>query len=69
MAEFCVDCWNELNDSNNSEKDFILSEHLDLCEGCGELKNVIIIEREFTFSEMLKHVSKFIKKKINRLNG
>ncbi len=69
MAEFCVDCWNELNDSNNSEKDFILSEHLDLCEGCGELKNVIIKEREFTFSEMLKHVSKFIKKKINRLNG
>ncbi len=42
MAEFCVDCWNELNGSNNTEKDFILSENLDLCEGCGELKNVII---------------------------
>lgn len=66
MAEFCVDCWNELNDSNNSEKDFILSEHLDLCEGCGELKNVIISEREFTFSALIKDFISFIKNKVSK---
>lgn len=69
MAEFCVKCWNELNGTKNSESDFILSEDLDLCEGCGELKNVIIKEREFTFSETVKDIIKFIKKKVNHLTG
>ena len=69
MAEFCVECWNELNGKKYRESDFILSEDLDLCEGCRELKNVIIKEREFTFSETVKDIIKFIKKKINHLKG
>ena len=45
MAEFCTECWNELNDTNHSDKHFILSKDLELCEGCGEYKRVIIAER------------------------
>jgi hypothetical protein len=46
MAEFCPDCWNRLNGFKDGEKKYIVSMGLDLCEGCGELKHVIITEQE-----------------------
>lgn len=45
MAEFCLDCWNKINETDESEWDYVLSEDLELCEGCGEFKHVIIMER------------------------
>ncbi len=45
MAEFCLECWNKLNKRNDSERKYIISDYLDLCEGCGEWKPVIIMER------------------------
>lgn len=45
MAEICLDCWNKINGTNDSPKKYILSEDLDLCEECGEWKNVIVITR------------------------
>ena len=45
MAEFCIDCWNKLNEREESEEKYILSKDLDFCEGCGEWKHVIIMER------------------------
>ena len=45
MAEFCVDCWNKINETNTSEKRYILSEDLNLCEECGEWKHTIIIAK------------------------
>ena len=42
MAEFCPDCWNEINGTNNPKEKYIISKNLDLCEGCGEMKLVII---------------------------
>ena len=47
MAEFCLDCWNKMNGTNESEYDYIISDDLDYCEGCGEWKHVIVIKREF----------------------
>ena len=41
MAEFCLDCWNEMNHTRLTEEDVILSDDLDLCEGCAEMKPVI----------------------------
>lgn len=38
MAEFCLECWNRLNNLNLTEKDVVLSKNLDLCEGCEDLK-------------------------------
>ena len=46
MAEFCLDCWNKMNITNYDKKYYIISKDLDLCEGCGKWKPVIIIERK-----------------------
>lgn len=45
MAEFCLDCWNKMNESKDNEKKYILSDDLDLCEGCREWKPIIIMMR------------------------
>ena len=45
MAEFCLECWNKINNTNYPAKKFILTDEYDLCEGCGELKKVVIMER------------------------
>lgn len=47
MAEFCLDCWNKLNQSNFTEKEYVISRELDLCEGCGQWKPVIVTVRRF----------------------
>jgi len=45
MAEYCLNCWNKLNERNDSSARYVMSRELDLCEGCGELKKIIIRER------------------------
>lgn len=43
MAEFCLECWNELNGWNWTEDDCTVDhKYLDLCEGCGKMTHVII---------------------------
>ena len=42
MAEFCLDCWNKLNKTQFTEKEYVLSKELDLCEECGQWKQVIV---------------------------
>ncbi len=48
MAEFCLDCWNKLNGTKLTEYDVVLSgeDDKDLCEGCGQWKQVVIRTRE-----------------------
>ncbi len=45
MAELCLDCWNKLNETEDSPKWYILSREFDFCEECREFKPVIIAER------------------------
>ena len=40
MAEFCLKCFNKLNDTNYQEKDVILED--DLCEGCAKIEPCIV---------------------------
>ena len=40
MAEFCLDCWNEMNGTHYTPEQVVLEE--DLCEGCGEWKPVVV---------------------------
>ena len=49
MAEFCVACWNALNGTNTPEEAYVLSRDLELCEGCGKWKQVIIAKRKHYF--------------------
>ena len=55
MAEFCVDCWNRLNGTDDKPEKYILSRRLDLCEGCGEYKHVIITERGMFFKRIKRN--------------
>lgn len=45
MAEFCLECWNQINETKDSKWRYILSLRKDLCEECGQYKRVIIVER------------------------
>lgn len=53
MAEFCLQCWNEINGTNAPPDRYILSKELDLCEGCGKWTNVIVAQRKFWTLRML----------------
>ena len=53
MAEFCVSCWNELNETDYPEEAYILSWDYELCEGCREYKRVIIARSKCYFLRML----------------
>jgi len=56
MAEFCVDCWNELNGTDYPEKKYILTDTYELCEGCADLKRVIVCERKEYYLYKLRYV-------------
>lgn len=55
MAEFCLDCWNQINGKKYTERDWVLSKELDLCEGCGMWKRVIVKERSHKIFYDLLH--------------
>lgn len=63
MAEFCLKCWNALNETNEPADRFIISKELDFCEGCGTWTHVIIRQRlSYTFQNYLTELrSRFIK--------
>ncbi len=44
MAEFCLECWNRINGTNDKKSKYIISKDLDLCEECGKYKKVIVSE-------------------------
>ena len=41
VANFCLDCWNKLNGTNDTQRKYVMSDGLSLCEECGEMKQVI----------------------------
>jgi len=45
MAEFCLDCWNKINETHDSKWRYAFSWDKDLCEECGQYKRVIVVER------------------------
>ena len=42
MAEFCLECWNKLNHTHLQEKDVTITEDFELCEGCAQMKQVLV---------------------------
>ena len=45
MAEFCLECWNKINEKNDEKWRYVLSREIEMCEECGELRRVIVVER------------------------
>ncbi len=42
MAEYCVDCWNKINNEKVSRHKYLTTIEVNLCEGCGEYKRTVI---------------------------
>ena len=63
MAEFCLGCWNKINGTNDDKRKYIISKDLDLCEECGEWKNVIVAERRSYYWSKIKAYFTFINHK------
>ena len=61
MSEFCVKCWNELNGTHDRRSAFVLSEELDICEGCGEWKHVIVCYKQPFFIVIIEKIIEAIK--------
>ena len=45
MAEFCLECLNEISGTKYTEADFILSREPDFCENCGKMVRVVVKRR------------------------
>lgn len=56
MAEFYIDCWNKINETNDKTNNYVISKDLTLCEDCGEYKNVIVAERKYYNLHRLKRI-------------
>lgn len=56
MAEFCLECWNRINETDDDAKKYVISKDLWLCEGCAEFKPVIIAERKYYYLRKLRVV-------------
>lgn len=69
MAEFCLDCWNKINEANDSKRKYIISKDLDLCEECGEWKNVIIAERRGYYWRKLQWYALYFLSKCRKSKG
>ena len=57
MAEFCLECWNKIMETDDPPKKYLISRELDLCEECGQWKPVIIrIKWRYILTEWLAEV-------------
>lgn len=64
MAEFCLECLNKINETNDSKWRYVLSWEKDLCEECGQYKHVVIVERRW--SRLQKNLKEAIENLKNR---
>ncbi len=56
MADFCLDCWNKLNETHHKKSKYILSKERYFCEECNEYKNVIIVERKYYYLHKFRYI-------------
>ena len=56
MAEFCLECWNKINGTNDSAGKYILSDDLELCEECGNYRRVIIVARSAYYMYKFRYI-------------
>ena len=57
MAEFCLECWNKINYTNDPPGKYHLSGVRDYCEECGQRKHVIIsVKRRYVLPENCKEL-------------
>lgn len=45
MAEFCLDCLRKLDGKPYKPEKLVISKDLELCEGCGQWRHVVVARR------------------------
>ena len=53
MAEFCPECWNEINNLSDPPESYVLSWDHEICEGCGAYKRVVVGKRKSVLTYLL----------------
>lgn len=66
MAEFCLECLNRINGTNDSESKYVISKDLDFCEGCGKMKRFVIAARDTNFNQFFLFRHRSFGRKIKR---
>ena len=56
MAEFCLDCLNRMNGTDEPSRQYILSKKLSLCEGCKKPKHVVLMERRYDVQRKFRFI-------------
>ena len=56
MAEFCFECYKKFHGENRKEENYIISDELDLCEGCGKYQKVVICYKRNGFFSMIEDI-------------
>lgn len=56
LAEFCLECFNKINETSFVAKDVIISNYLDVCEECGEWKKVVVCSRRTYYMYKLRFI-------------
>jgi len=56
MAEFCPECFRKIHNKEDDKTKYVLSDTLNLCEGCGEYKHVIIMEQKEYYMYNLRYL-------------
>ena len=46
IAEFCKHCFLTQLNPNENEDNLVMTEDLDLCEGCGNITNVVLYVKD-----------------------
>ena len=61
MAEFCYECWKMIYKRNEPMEECIISKHLELCEGCGEYKQIVFARKEDYCFFKLRYLIAFLR--------
>lgn len=55
MAEFCLECYNRIFGTEYSKFDVELTPTLELCEGCAQMKRVVVWRRPPMLADFFVH--------------
>jgi hypothetical protein len=55
-ANFCLECWNEFNRTNDPESMYVFTKELTLCESCEEWRPVIVIEKKYYYQNIFRKI-------------
>ena len=53
MAEFCRSCYKKVLKENTTGKALVMSKDLELCEGCGAYRHVVVCLRRSPLDSLL----------------